>query len=539
MIKTIKSKITLFLSVFTLVMLIIVGATFYGVSQQSFDTILVDIAGRQRMLSQKIVKEVLSLTSSLATEASNINEAREHLLKTVTLFETSLHALREGGITTGSGGVELTLPASKGDTRLQLIAVTEVWHSMEEQINLVADPQADVYSVEFAKAVAAIEKAGLPLLKESNNAVQNMKSDSNEKTKILKTVQFIALILTIILAFLAWTVSNKILFKPLSKVVEMFKAAEVEGDLTVRLDVQREDEIGDLSRSINQFLEKLQGIVTNVVATTHSVSTTSSELSSTSAEISQGAEEQSVQSERVATAMGEMSSTVAEVAKNSQAAADGAKNTQTIAAKGGEIVSNAVIGIEELTALVERTAGEVKQLGENSEQIGEIISVIDDIADQTNLLALNAAIEAARAGEQGRGFAVVADEVRQLAERTTKATSEVRERIGRVQSETAMVVTSMEEGATKSEEGIKLVREAGDALHEIVQSVDSVSGMIQQIATAAEEQSSTTDEISVNIEGMAKITGETSAKVKTNSAAITSLNTTFDELRTLVEGFKV
>ena len=237
--------------------------------------------------------------------------------------------------------------------------------------------------------------------------------------------------------------------------------------------------------------------------------------------------------------MSQMSATVSEVAKNSQTAADGARDAQSVANKGGEVVSNAVTGIEELTTLVERTAGEVKQLDENSEQIGEIISVIDDIADQTNLLALNAAIEAARAGEQGRGFAVVADEVRQLAERTTKATSEVRERIGKVQSETAMVVTSMEEGATKSEEGIKLVRETGDALREIVHSVDSVSSMIQQIATAAEEQSSTTDEISNNVEGMARITDETSTKVKTNSEAIVGLNGSFDELRTLVEVFKV
>lgn len=539
MIKTIRSKVILLLSVFVGVMVITNGVTYYGVSQQTFDTLLVDFSGRQRMLSQKVVGETLKLISALETEASNIDEIREGLINATALFDSSLNALRDGGIVTGFGGQKVTLPASKGDTLLRLTKVAEVWLPMKEQVSVVADPEIDEYSVEFARATETIKAAGFPLLKESMFVVESIKKDSAGKIKTIKTIQFGSLILILVLAVLAWFVTEKTLLRRLSKVVSQFKDAEAEGDLTVRLDAQHKDEIGDLSRSINQFLEKIQGIVSNVVATTHSVATTSSELSATSAEISQGAEEQSVQSERVATAMGEMSSTVAEVAKNSQAAAEGAKNAQTVAAKGGEIVSNAVIGIEELTALVERTAGEVKQLGENSEQIGEIISVIDDIADQTNLLALNAAIEAARAGEQGRGFAVVADEVRQLAERTTKATSEVRERIGRVQSETAMVVTSMEEGATKSEEGIKLVREAGDALSEIVQSVDSVSGMIQQIATAAEEQSSTTDEISVNIEGMAKITGETTEKVKTNSAAITGLNTTFDELRTLVEVFKV
>lgn len=539
MFKTIRSKVILLLSVFVGFMVITNGVTFYGVSQQTFDTLLVDISGRQRMLSQKVVGESMKLSAALETEASNIDEVRKSLVETVALFDSSLNALRDGGTAIGFGGKEFTLPASKGDTNLQLTKVTEVWLSMKEQVNVVASPAADIYSVAFAKAIEEVKEAGKQLLNECKLVVENIKIDSAGKIKTLKAVQLVALLLIVVLASVAWYFSEKHLLRRLKKVVTMFKDAEVEGDLTGRLDVQYEDEVGDLSRSINKFFEKLQGIVTKVVSTTHSVASASSELSATSAEISRGAEEQSAQSERVATAMGEMTSTVAEVAKNSQTAADGARDAQSVANKGGEVVSNAVTGIEELTTLVERTAGEVKHLGENSEQIGEIISVIDDIADQTNLLALNAAIEAARAGEQGRGFAVVADEVRQLAERTTKATSEVRERIGKVQSETAMVVTSMEEGATKSEEGIKLVREAGEALKEIVQSVDSVSNMIQQIAAAAEEQSSTTNEISTNVEGMAKITVETSSKVQSNSAAINGLNTTFDGLRILVEGFKV
>ena len=539
MIKTIKSKVILLLGVFVGFMMIMVGITFYGVSQQTFDTLLVDIAGRQRMLSQKVVGESLKLSQAIETEASNIDEVRKSLVDTVALFDSSLNGLRDGGTVVGFGGKEFALPASTGDTNLQLTKVTEVWLPMKEQVNIVAHPAADVYSVSFARAIEAVKVTGKPLLDESKLVVENIKFDSAGKIKTLKAVQLVALLLIMILASVAWYFSEKHLLRRLKKVVNMFKDAEVEGDLTVRLDVLYDDEVGALSTSINKFLEKLQGIVTKVVSTTHDVAAVSNELSSTSTDISRGADEQSAQSERVATAMGEMRSTVEEVAKNSQTAADGARDAQSVANKGGEVVSNAVTGIEELTALVERTAGEVKELGENSEQIGEIISVIDDIADQTNLLALNAAIEAARAGEQGRGFAVVADEVRQLAERTTKATSEVRDRIGTVQSETSKVVSSMEEGATKSEEGIKLVREAGDALKEIVQSVDSVSSMIQQIATAAEEQSSTTGEISENVDGMAKITAETSSKVKSNSETIDGLNETFDGLRTLVEGFKV
>jgi methyl-accepting chemotaxis protein len=539
MIKTIRTKVILLLGVFVSFMLVIVGATFYGVSRQTFDTILVDIAGRQRVLSQKVVGQSLNLSAALEMEALNIEEVRNSLVEAVTLFDRSLNALRDGGTALDSDGNEITLPKSVGETNLQLTKVTELWLPIKEQLNIIADPAADVYSVQFARAVKAVKGAGTPLLQGTKQVLQNIKIDSAGKIKTLKMVQLVALLLTIVLASAAWYLLEKHLLRRLSKVVTMFKDAEADGDLTMRLEVLYEDEVGELSRSINQYFEKLQGIVTKVVSTTHSITSTSRELTSTSFEISRGADEQSVQSERVATAMGEMSATVSEVAKNTHSAADEAKDVKSVANKGGEVVANAVKGIEELTSLVERTVGEVKRLGENSEQIGEIISVIDDIADQTNLLTLNAVIEAARAGEQGRGFAVVANEVRRLAERTRKATFEIRDRIGTVQGETLKVVSSMEEGATKSDEGILLVREAGEALQGIVQSVDKVCSMIQQIATAAEEQSSTTDEILTNVEGIAKITRETSEKVRGNTQSIQGLNDTFDELRALVEGFKV
>ena len=333
---------------------------------------------------------------------------------------------------------------------------------------------------------------------------------------------------------------KRVILKPVDGIVEMVKdIAEGEGDLTKRLHVEAEDEMGEMAKWFNLFLDRIHNIVRNVVSSTQSVASSSEQLSSASAAIAQGAEEQAKQSEAVATAMGEMSATVTEVAGNSQSAAEVAKEAQRTAAKGGEIVSAAVKGIEDLTSVVGKTSEEVKGLGDNSEQIGEIISVIDDIADQTNLLALNAAIEAARAGEQGRGFAVVADEVRLLAERTTKATAEVREKIGTVQDETSKVVRSMEEGAKKSGEGIDLVRKAGAVLEEIVQSVDKVSEMIQQIATAAEEQSAASDEISTNVEGMAHVTSETADKVMGNAEAIQALSNTAEELKNLVQGFKV
>ena len=181
----------------------------------------------------------------------------------------------------------------------------------------------------------------------------------------------------------------------------------------------------------------------------------------------------------------------------------------------------------------------IQALGANSNQIGEIIAVIDDIADQTNLLALNAAIEAARAGEQGRGFAVVADEVRKLAERTTKATKEIAAMIKSIQSDTSGAVASMESGTGEVERGVEMTRKAGEALKEIVNNVQHVSDMIGQIATAAEEQSAAAEQISTSIETIASVTKESAAGARQSSTACQELSRLALELQKMVGQFKL
>ena len=181
----------------------------------------------------------------------------------------------------------------------------------------------------------------------------------------------------------------------------------------------------------------------------------------------------------------------------------------------------------------------MRELGKSSDQIGEIISVIDDIADQTNLLALNAAIEAARAGDQGRGFAVVADEVRKLAERTTKATKEIAGMIKKIQADTTGAVRSMEEGTTEVERGIKLADRAGTSLQEIVGVSQKLTDMVTQIAAAGEEQSSASEQISKNVEGISKVTGETAQGTQQIARAAEDLNRLTENLQQLVAAFKV
>jgi methyl-accepting chemotaxis protein len=252
-----------------------------------------------------------------------------------------------------------------------------------------------------------------------------------------------------------------------------------------------------------------------------------------------GAQEQTSQAGEVASAVEEMTKTIIENSRNAGSAAETAKRAREAAQAGGKVVSETVVGMRGIAAVVKESAATVTELGKSSDQIGEIISVIDDIADQTNLLALNAAIEAARAGEQGRGFAVVADEVRKLAERTTKATKEIAGMIKKIQADTAGAVRSMEEGTQKVEEGIRLADRAGVSLEEIVAVSQKVTDMMTQIAAASEQQSSASEEISKNVGAISTVTSQTATGTQQIARAAEDLNRMTEKLQELVQRFKL
>jgi methyl-accepting chemotaxis protein len=252
-----------------------------------------------------------------------------------------------------------------------------------------------------------------------------------------------------------------------------------------------------------------------------------------------GAQEQTSQAGEVASAVEEMTKTILENSRNAGVAAETAKQARVNAEQGMSVVAETVAGMQRIAEVVQQSAGTVRELGKSSDQIGEIIGVIDDIADQTNLLALNAAIEAARAGEQGRGFAVVADEVRKLAERTTHATKEIAGMIKKIQTDTAGAVMSMEEGTGEVEKGKLLADRAGASLQEIVGVSQKVTDMVTQIAAASEEQSSASEQISKNVEGISKVTGETAQGTEQIARAAEDLNRLTDRLQQLVGRFSI
>jgi len=331
-----------------------------------------------------------------------------------------------------------------------------------------------------------------------------------------------------------------LLGKPLNGLIELVKdIATGDGDLTKRVNLSRSDEIGALAGWFDTFLDKLHGIIRDVSGSTREVASAATEIAASAEEMAAGLTRQEQQTSQVAAAVEEMNATVSEVAKKSVQASEAAKASSSDATSGYSVVEQTVSEMNTIAEEVGKSASAVAELGAKGEQIGQIIEVINDIADQTNLLALNAAIEAARAGEHGRGFAVVADEVRKLAERTTKATEEVARSIREIQDGTVGAVQLIEAGSSRVTKGVELANGAGQALGRITQSSDGLTGMVQSIAAATEQQSAAAEEISRSVEQIAVVTRESSEGAGQASQAAAQLSVQAERLQSLVNRFKV
>jgi len=286
------------------------------------------------------------------------------------------------------------------------------------------------------------------------------------------------------------------------------------GDMTSRMTSQCKGDYNIIKENINAVAGELSDALRKVNEVIQATASAANQISSSAEEMAAGAQEQSAQANEVASAVEEMTKTIFETSQNTSSAAEASKNAGQFAKEGGRAVDESIEGMKRISEVVTKSANTVQELGKSSDQIGEIIQVIDDIADQTNLLALNAAIEAARAGEQGRGFAVVADEVRKLAERTTKATKEIATMITQIQKDTTQAVLAMQLGKEEVEKGKILAIKAGGSIKDIILGAQKVTDIITQVAAASEEQSSASEQIGKNIESINQVTQETAGGIQ-------------------------
>jgi len=312
-----------------------------------------------------------------------------------------------------------------------------------------------------------------------------------------------------------------------------------EGDMTVRMALTNTDEMKAIGVEFNHMIEKFEALVQQISSATTQLAAASEEMNTVAQNSSNNIATQSSETEQVATAMNQMTATVQEVASNASSAAGAATNADNEAKGGKEIVLQTSNAIQQLATSVEQSAEVIHQLETDSDNIGTVLDVIKSIAEQTNLLALNAAIEAARAGEQGRGFAVVADEVRTLASRTQESTNEIQDMIEKLQSGSRNAVSVMEQGRAQAQSGVEQAKEAAESLEAITRAVGTINEMNTMIASAAEEQTSVAEEMNRSIISISQLSTDTAGATEQTASASNELSKLSSQLDSLVSQFKL
>ncbi len=379
----------------------------------------------------------------------------------------------------------------------------------------------------------------LPIAEVMKDLDQLMAALGAESRSSLTTMLIIGVLIAVAGLLAIWLISRRIT-RPLRDMVVMLdNIGQGEGDLTQRLHIDSRNELGQIATGFNTFLTRLQGMISEVVGSVQKVSDASEHTADIAIRTDKGVQTQLAEIELVATAVHEMTATAQDVARNATQAAEAASHADRAANQGRHIVQDTGATITELAGEIGRAVDVVQTLARDSENIDAILVTIRSIAEQTNLLALNAAIEAARAGEQGRGFAVVADEVRNLAQKTQQATGEIQQMIQQLQNGTRDVVQVMEQSQSRTQRSVEQADAAAEALQAITQAVSLINDMNNQIASAAEEQSAVAEDINRNVTKIGQVAQDVAGGAEEASQASAGLTRLAEQQRRLINQFKV
>ena len=384
---------------------------------------------------------------------------------------------------------------------------------------------------EMASQTEEISRLGLALTQDQNARL-------DQETTQARITQVTVAVLALLIGMLAAWVITRQITQPLADTLAVVRNIAA-GDLTDQRRIERQDEMGALQQGVMGMAATLRELISGIRDSVTQMASAAEQLSAITEQTSVGMNGQKIETDQVATAMHEMSATVQEVARNAEDASQAASDADREARAGDAVVSEAVTQIERLSEEMLRSTEAMAKLESESNRIGSVMDVIKAVADQTNLLALNAAIEAARAGEAGRGFAVVADEVRGLAQRTQKSTEEIEQLVAGLQQGTQQVAAAMQNSHNLTESSVELTRKAGLALTDITAKVSNIQAMNQQIAAAAEEQGAVAEEISRSVINVRDISEQTATASDETAASSVELARLGGELQAMVSRFRV
>jgi twitching motility protein PilJ len=503
--------------------------------QKKADRNTIKLATRQLMLSQRIVNNV-----NLALTGENVEVAIERFSEDVQEYGTVLDGMVRGN--------DVIAMIKNDDVQAKLHETSMLFKTVADNVEELLDMSDDLLEVQRAARTMSSQSDDLFA---ASLRLQNAYAMAASTRVVQPTMGYmlggIGLLVLFLLGMQVYRdqesrrkhaeTENKNNQEAILRLLdEMGNLAD--GDLTTYATVT-EDFTGAIADSVNYTIDALRDMVTTINETSHQVSSAAKQTQDTAQHLTEASMHQAEEITSATTAINEMAVSIDEVSQNSEETAEKALRSVEYAKKGGATVRRNIEGMDRIRETIQETSKRIKRLGESSQEIGDIVELINDIAEQTNILALNAAIQAAMAGEAGRGFAVVADEVQRLAERSSNATKQIEALVKTIQTDTNEAVISMEQSTAGVVNGARLAEESGEALEEIVKVSEDLSGLIQYISSSARQQSKAAANISETMHVIQEITTQTSAGTNETAASIGNLAGLAEEMANSVTGFKL